>query len=407
MRRARADATNNQGEEKKRNAVLSLTDAQQPESMQTVSEPKHKKINGINLVMRNIRARPLRSTLNVVAISLQVVLVLLIVGLTSGALADWGERAEGVGADILVQPPNSSIFFAFSSAVMQQALVGQIAALPSVAKVTPVVVVVDSGTLGVVYGIDEPSFEGLSKGFQFDAGHPLQQPDDALADDLVAQSRHLHVGDTTTLLNHTFHIAGIVVHGKGARFFIQMKTAQDIAGAENRVSMIYVKSKDSTNATRADIVQQLPNYVVRSMSEYMTLMTSSNLPELKPFIRCFVILGAAISFLVVLLTMHTMVMERTREIGILKALGSTRLDVLQLIEAEAALMAGFGSIAGIVITFTMEAALRYLFPTLQIRIGVDWVFRAIALALIASAVGALYPAFRAAKADPIEALAYE
>lgn len=407
MRRARADATNNQGEEKKRNAVLSLTDAQQPESIQTVSEPKHKKINGINLVMRNIRARPLRSTLNVVAISLQVVLVLLIVGLTSGALADWGERAEGVGADILVQPPNSSIFFAFSSAVMQQALVGQIAALPSVAKVTPVVVVVDSGTLGVVYGIDEPSFEGLSKGFQFDAGHPLQQPDDALADDLVAQSRHLHVGDTTTLLNHTFHIAGIVVHGKGARFFIQMKTAQDIAGAENRVSMIYVKSKDSTNATRADIVQQLPNYVVRSMSEYMTLMTSSNLPELKPFIRCFVILGAAISFLVVLLTMHTMVMERTREIGILKALGSTRLDVLQLIEAEAALMAGFGSIAGIVITFTMEAALRYLFPTLQIRIGVDWVFRAIALALIASAVGALYPAFRAAKADPIEALAYE
>lgn len=407
MRRARADATNNQGEEKKRNAVLSLTDAQQPESIQTVSEPKHKKINGINLVMRNIRARPLRSTLNVVAISLQVVLVLLIVGLTSGALADWGERAEGVGADILVQPPNSSIFFAFSSAVMQQALVGQIAALPSVAKVTPVVVVVDSGTLGVVYGIDEPSFEGLSKGFQFDAGHPLQQPDDALADDLVAQSRHLHVGDTTTLLNHTFHIAGIVVHGKGARFFIQMKTAQDIAGAENRVSMIYVKSKDSTNATRADIVQQLPNYVVRSMSEYMTLMTSSNLPELKPFIRCFVILGAAISFLVVLLTMHTMVMERTREIGILKALGSTRLDVLQLIEAEAALMASFGSIAGIVITFTMEAALRYLFPTLQIRIGVDWVFRAIALALIASAVGALYPAFRAAKADPIEALAYE
>lgn len=384
-----------------------MTDAKQPESIQTVNEPKHKRINGFDLVMRNIRARPLRSTLNVVAISLQVVLVLLIVGLTSGALADWGERAEGVGADILVQPPNSSIFFAFSSAVMQQALVGQIAALPSVAKVTPVVVVVDSGTLGVVYGIDEPSFEGLSKGFQFDAGHALQQPDDALADDLVAQSRHLHVGDTTTLLNHTFHIAGIVVHGKGARFFIQMKTAQDIAGAENRVSMIYVKSKDSTNATRADIVQRLPNYVVRSMSEYMTLMTSSNLPELKPFIRCFVILGAAISFLVVLLTMHTMVMERTREIGILKALGSTRMDVLQLIEAEAALMACFGSIAGVAITFGAEALLRFLFPTLQIRIGVDWVFRAIALALVASAIGALYPAFRAAKADPIEALAYE
>jgi putative ABC transport system permease protein len=154
-------------------------------------------------------------------------------------------------------------------------------------------------------------------------------------------------------------------------------------------------------------VQLLPNYVVRSMSEYMTLMTSSNLPELRPFIRAFVILGASISFLVVLLTMHTMVMERTREIGILKALGSTRLDVLRLIEAEASLMACFGSIAGVVITFSTSALLKALFPTLQIRIDAPWVFRAIALAIIASAIGALYPAYRAAKADPIEALAYE
>ncbi len=359
------------------------------------------------MVMQNLRARPLRSALNVVAISLQVFLVLLIVGLTSGVLADWGERAEGVGADILVQPPNSSIFFAFSSAVIQESVVKQIAAVPSVDEESPIVVVVDSGSLNVIYGIDEPSFEGLSKGFQFVSGHKLTNADDVIADDLVAQSRHLHIGDSITLLNHPFHVAGIVVHGKGARFFIKIKSAQEIAGAENRVSMVYVRSRGATAAARASIVQLLPNYVVRSMAEYMTLMTSSNLPELKPFIRSFVILGASISFLVVLLTMHTMVMERTREIGILKALGSSRAGILGLIEAEALTMAVLGAALGVIITFSTCAFLRYWFPTLQIRISADWVAKAIALALLASVVGALYPAFRAAKADAIEALAYE
>ena len=57
----------------------------------------------------NRKARPLRCFLSIIAIAIQVVLVLLIVGMTSGALSDWGKRVEGVGADIVVQPPNASI----------------------------------------------------------------------------------------------------------------------------------------------------------------------------------------------------------------------------------------------------------------------------------------------------------
>jgi len=74
----------------------------------------------------NLAARPLRCVLSILAIAIQVVLILMIVGLTSGVINEWGKRTEGVGADILVQPPNSSIFFAFSSAVMQESLADQI-----------------------------------------------------------------------------------------------------------------------------------------------------------------------------------------------------------------------------------------------------------------------------------------
>jgi putative ABC transport system permease protein len=359
------------------------------------------------MVWSNLKARPLRSLLSVVAVSLQVILVLLIVGMTSGVLKDLGERAEGVGADLFVQPQNASIFFAFSAANMQESIGERIAKLPSVDEVAAILIIVDSRNLNVVYGIDEPRFEGLSKGFQFLAGHGLTQLDDVLADDLVAQSRHLHVGDTIQLLHHPFHLAGIVVHGKGARFFISLRTAQEVAGADKRVSMFYVRSKGDTEAARSALVALLPNNRVRTMAEYMTLMTSSNLPELKPFIRSFVILGTAISFLVVLLTMHTMVLERTREIGILKALGSSRLSILGLIEAEASMMAFLGAALGLILTFVTVVGLRYWAPTLQIRIDAGWVVRAVLLAIAASVLGAFYPGYRAARADPIEALSYE
>ncbi len=82
----------------------------------------------VQMFWGNIAARPLRCALSVIAIAIQVILVLMIVGLTSGVISEWGKRVEGVGADILVQPPNSSIFFAFSSAVMPETLGEQIGA---------------------------------------------------------------------------------------------------------------------------------------------------------------------------------------------------------------------------------------------------------------------------------------
>lgn len=360
-----------------------------------------------HLLWSNLGVRPLRSALSVMALALQVFLVLLIVGLTSGALSDWRTRAEGVGADIIVQPPNSSIFFAFSSAVMPESLAEKMAGLPGVDEVAPVLIVVDQKNLGVVYGIDYDRFAGLSNGFTFISGGPFQQPDQAIADDLAAKSRKLRVGQKTILLGHEFTVSGIVVHGKGARYYVPIKTAQDYAGAEGRASMFFVRSKGDTEGTRNELVKLLPTYKIRSMAEFSTLMTSSNLPELKPFIRSFIILGVVISFLVVLLTMHTMVFERTRDIGVLRALGSSRLEVCGMILGETLVMVGLGVIFGLACTYGVVEILRKTSPTLQISIEGYWIFRAIVLTIAGAIAGATYPALRAAQNDPVDALAYE
>ncbi|MGB2634023.1 MAG: FtsX-like permease family protein [Candidatus Acidiferrum sp.] len=355
----------------------------------------------------NLAARPLRCFLSIIAIAIQVVLVLLIVGMTSGVLSDWGKRVEGVGADIVVQPPNASIFFAFSSAVMQQSLGDEIEKLPGVDEVAPTLMMTDPKTLVVIYGIDYKRYNALSKGFIFRAGRPFEAPDEALADDIAAQSRHLKVGDMVTLINRPFRISGIVVHGKGARFYIPLKTAQDVMGADKHVSVFFVRSKGDTEATRAEILKLNPQNTVRSMSEYVSLMSSSKLPELKPFIRTMVVLGIVVSFLVVLMNMHTMVMERTREIGILKALGFTRFEVTEMLLGETTVLAIIGSLVGIAITFLTQAILKQTNPSLPIQISAGWVIASIGLALLGAALGATVPALRAASYDPVEALAYE
>ena len=349
----------------------------------------------------------MRSAFSAAAIGLQVFLILLIVGLTSGILSDWRARAEGVGADIIVQPPNSSIFFSFSSAVIPQAQVARIEKLPGIDEVAPVVIIVDTTTLGVIYGIDYARFNGLSQGFTFLSGGAFTGPGDVIADDLAAQARKLSVGANVSLMNRNFRVSGIVVHGKGARFFVPMETAQEIAGAEKRVSMIYVRSTGNTEAVRAALVRLLPGYRIRSMAEYMSLMTSSSLPELRPFLRSFIGLGVVISFLVVLLTMYTLVLERRREIGILKALGSSRLEICWLIVAEALLLVALGVAVGLLATYATTALLHRTSPTLQIEITLDWIFRSILVAVAGALAGAAYPALRAARSDPINALAYE
>jgi putative ABC transport system permease protein len=109
---------------------------------------------------------------------------------------------------------------------------------------------------------------------------------------------------------------------------------------------------------------------------------------------------------VILLAMYTTIIERTREIGILKSLGASRAFIIMTIEKEAALISTLGVVLGFLISvaakFWIESNTR-----LKIDLGFRWLAISAAIGLCAGVVGAVYPAVRAAKLDPIEALSYE
>src|SRR4051812_24416279 len=181
------------------------------------------------LIARNLLHRPLRTLIGVLAVAVEVALVVLIVGLTSGLLTETAKRIEGIGADIMLQPPAASIFLGFSGSPMPIKVGNRLADLKYVQSVAPALLQFNStGGVEVIYGIDPDSFRAVSGGFVFLKGQDMEGPDDLLVDDWAARAKNLKVGDTYTLLNHDWHVAAIIEHGKGARLFVPITTLQEL-----------------------------------------------------------------------------------------------------------------------------------------------------------------------------------
>lgn len=364
------------------------------------------------MIVGNLVHRPIRSLISIVAVALEVTMILLIVGLCLGMMQDSRTRTAGIGADILVRPPGSSFISAFSGAPMSVKIGGVLAKLPHVKSVAPVVTqVATSGSLEIIAGIDLPSYESMSSGFHYLSGGPFQGPYDVLVDDLFAQSKHMKVGDSIEILNHAFRISGIVERGKGGRKFVPLSTLQDLIGAKDKATIFYLKVDDSANIetviSEIKAVDGLQDYVATSMAAYLAMMTTSNYPGLSTFIDVVVGISLVIGFIVIFQAMYTAVMERTREIGILKAMGASKLYIVNVVLRETVLLALGGIVLGIVFSLAARAGLAQKFPLTQVVVDGGWIVRATLIAIVGAMAGALYPAIKAAQKDPIDALAYE
>jgi putative ABC transport system permease protein len=364
------------------------------------------------MVLANLVHRPIRSLISIVAIALEVTMILLIVGLCYGIMNDNKTRTSGIGFDVIVQPPGSSFFAGISGAPVSVKVADVLRGMPHVKVVSPVVwTIATGGGVEVIDGIDLASFEALGGPFTYLKGGPFRGPDDVLVDDFIARQRRVKVGDTMEISNHQFHICGIVENGRGARKFVPIGTMQDLIGAKDKASVFYVKLDDSTNTDAVvDSVKKQPGmeqYSVRSMQDYLSMMTPSNLPGFRPFIGVVIGVSLVIGFLVIFQSMYTAVMERTREIGILKSMGASKAYIVNVILRETVLLALTGIVVGIAVSMVARIAIQHRWPLVHIDSSADWIIRATIVAIVGATIGALYPAYKAAQKDPIDALAYE
>jgi len=363
------------------------------------------------MVVANLVHRPTRSLITTSAIALEVTMILLVVALFYGLLNGSKESQVGVGADLMVMPPGSSALIGMSGAPISVKVADVLRKTPHIAAAVPVIWAFSQKPLEIVYGIELESYDQLPPKFRYLAGGPFQGPDDVIVDDFFAGMNHKKVGDSVEILNHTFRICGIVPHGKGGRKFVPLGTMQDLIGAEGRASVFYLKLDDPANAAQViQTIQEKPGmekYSVRSMQEYLSMMTPDNLPGFDIAIKIVIAVAVVVGFLVIFQSMYTAVMERTREIGILKSLGASKLYIVNVVLRETLLLAAVGIIAGIVISLVTRRIIMFERPVLRLFWSNTWVLRATLIALVGALAGALYPAVKAAQRDPIEALAYE
>lgn len=361
------------------------------------------------LVLENLKHRPLRTLLSALSIGFQVMMILTIVGLSRGMLQDSQNRARGVNADIWVKAPDASMI-SFSSAGLKESLIEKFFRhQPHVARVTGTVVQ-PIGGINTISGIDLEEFSAISGGFKYLDGGAFQGPDEILIDSYYARQSGKKAGDTLHFVGNDWKVAGVVESGKLARLFVPLKRLQELTNNTGNLSQILIKLDDAKNTN--DVIQslrtELPTYKIYSVEELVSMFSVDNVPGLKAFIYVIIGLSIVVGFLVVTMTMYAAVLERTREIGIMKALGAHSFDVLGILVRETLMLAAVGWVLGIGLSYLSNWAINtFVHANLQSVIAHDWWPKVLGIALIAALLGAMYPGLRAAKQDAIEALAYE
>jgi putative ABC transport system permease protein len=366
-----------------------------------------------NLAAANVMHRKTRTAVSVLAVAMEVAMVMLLVGMANGTLGDIADRLQNVGADVLFQPPDASLILGASSAVMPVRFVELIKGVAGVREVTPVLNWQVSQIHGEpkavnLWAVDPDSFTAMSGGLDIVEGKPLQQANDLVMDTILAHATGSHVGDVMPMLNREFRIAGICRAGAGGRLYARLRDVQEAIGTPDKASFFLVKGVTARNADELTeaLQEKFQGYKITPMAQVSKVMQEKAF-GLKQFKQVLTGMAVVVSFLVVLLAMYTSIIERTREIGILRAMGAGQAKVVKLVIAESFLICLAGVVVGVGVAGAGAWYLPWAFPTVIVQLTARWALIAAGLGLTGGLLGSLYPALKAARMDPIHSLNFE
>ncbi|MDT7541998.1 MAG: putative transport system permease protein [Acidobacteriota bacterium] len=365
-----------------------------------------------NLVVNNIRQRPLRALISVAGVALGVALVMLFTGLSRGMSNDLQRRSSNLRAEIIFTR-SGGMELTSSTANLSTKYADELHKVEGVESAVPVIRYVFQGGGGFgfeqIEGVDWDAYAALNA-MQIVEGRAPAGVDEVVIDETKAQNNKTGVGETMSIFGgKPYRIVGVYAPESGARVKMSLAAMQDALQSPGKCSYILVKTKAGVapeDVARAiDAAPTTKGNKIQFTRDVVTNVEKS-IPYLGVFLRALVGLAAIVSALVVMLAMYTTITERTREIGVLKALGASRGFIVSLIEQEAFLI----SLIGLIVGFAVSLAAGYLIHRaygLMFEYGWRWALVAAAIGVGGGLLGALYPAVRAASLDAVTALSYE
>ena len=244
-------------------------------------------------------------------------------------------------------------------------------------------------------------------------GEPMKAGRDMILGRMAAENLDKSVGDTIRLTGTTFRIVGIYETGQGwedGGAVITLREAQRLFGKPRQVTFLSIKVEYPSQAeqVRDRLQAAFPDLRIGLSAEFMD--ESSDMQSMNAMMGMISFLAIFVGGLGMMNTMVMSVMERTREIGLLRAVGWSRRRTLWLIMRESLVLGLIGGLAGLALGVFLAWGLS-LMPVADAFVtpayGTNLLVLSIAIALGLGAVGGLYPAWRATRLRPIEALQYE
>jgi ABC-type antimicrobial peptide transport system permease subunit len=362
------------------------------------------------LAIQNLWQRTTRTLLTLFVIGLTIGGIMLMEAVVRGLIASMSQM--GSDAEVFVRQAN----IADTSLSAVDARDGEkIAAMPEVQNVSGVIITAislpEQGGFFIIQGY-APNEYAIRR-FKILSGERITNNRQIMIGRTIADSLHKKVGDTITLSNIRYRIVGIFETGIGWEELggvMTLRDAQTFLGRPRKVSVYAVKLRESSQAEKVvlKINEQLKDVHAALAGDF-----ANELPDIKntnAMMAGISLLAIIVGGVGVLNTMLMSVLERTREIGVLRALGWRRRAILGLISNEAILIGIFGGILGVGIAFGL-AYIFQLIPEVSSYItpiwGIDIFIRALVIALLLGILGGIYPALRATNLKPVEALRYE
>ena len=353
--------------------------------------------------------------------STRTLLTLGVIGITVGGIVALEALIGGVSDIMTALSGDSEIMVRqagiadTSLSALDERIGDKIAVLPGVAHVSGLgftgTILPDSGTIFILFGY-APNEYGIQQ-FNVVEGEPLTNNRQILLGRMMSNALHKSVGDTVEVGGSRFRVVGI--YESGATWeemggVISLRDAQSYMGRPRKVTMYMVKVDDPSLALGIveRINAEMPDAHANLSGDFVEQMP--DMQAMDAMMGAISFLAIAVGGIGVLNTMLMSVLERTREIGVLRALGWRRRRVLGMIINESLLLGLIGGVVGILVAFGLTF-LFSLIPMFGSMLTAQWdlvIFgRALAVALLLGLLGGLYPAYRATRLQPVEALRYE
>ncbi|MBU5690037.1 MAG: FtsX-like permease family protein [Candidatus Aenigmatarchaeota archaeon] len=377
----------------------------------------------VEIALKNIWRQKTRSALTIIGIMIGISAIVALGSISEGLKVIVEENLQQASGMItIIQKSDRSLFVAIATSRISETTAEEIAKVNGVKQTTNILM--SSAYLDSQNTFSQPDifFVGIepadidmfiSSNIRYD-GELLEVGDtnEAVLGETIAKKLNADLGDIVTFKDYEFVVKGILEKtgdtSTDSGIIVPIETARVVLDREDYTMVIALPEDIDDVGEVAKNIEENVDGVTAITTEQFAKQVSNIIDQISFFTVGIAAISAIVGGLGVMNTMIMSVMERRKEIGVLKAIGATRKFVIKQIIVESALLSLIGGLIGIGIGYLGSYSISYFSEGLAFaKVTVSLLINAMGFALFLGVIGGLYPAIMASNLDPIEALRYE